>query len=82
MREFAPMPFEAAPPVDDALTRLEAFNTIYELSKRYSAARVTRWVKSAASILGQDTERPADRCLADGAALVNSVCVHCGRDNS
>jgi hypothetical protein len=53
MNEFAPAPFEAVP-VDDALTRLEAFNTIYELSKRYSAARVTRWVKSAASILGQE----------------------------
>lgn len=27
-------------------------------------------------------DRPSDRCLADGAALVNHICVQCGRDNS
>lgn len=31
---------------------------------------------------GRVPERPVDRCLADGAALVNSICVQCGRDNS
>ncbi len=69
------------PPLDDALSRLEAFNRAYDLVTTYGYARVERWVRTAAGIAGQ-TDRPADRCLADGSALINDVCVQCGRDNS
>jgi hypothetical protein len=56
---------------------------------------VTKWIKfhawrdakPAPSLRGQVLsqvvpDRPADRCLADGAALINKTCVRCGRDNS
>ena len=70
-------------PTEEQFELLAAQDGLYALIQKYSAARVLRWVKTLAVIAGQEmTERPADRCLADGAALINGLCVRCGRDNS
>lgn len=52
---------------------------------QYGADKVRKWVRGLAPIAGERSvyiDRPADRCLADGAPLVNSICTKCGSDNS
>jgi hypothetical protein len=69
------------PPPD--VDKLDAMDGLYNLIQKYGATRVMSWIRNLAAIAGQDvTERPADRCLADGGALINRICVQCGRDNS
>jgi hypothetical protein len=59
-------------------------NPIRTLIDRYDVDTVARWVRYHAWRVGQETvERPANRCLADGAVLpATKICVQCGRDNS
>jgi hypothetical protein len=69
-------------PTEEQWEILAAQDGLYVLIQKYGARRVSAWVRNLAAIHGQDIDRPADRCLADGAALVNQICVKCGRDNS
>lgn len=70
-------------PTAEQFELLAVQDGLYQVIKKYGGPRVMRWVRNLSAIAGEDIEdRPADRCLADGGALVNSICVQCGRDNS
>jgi hypothetical protein len=75
-------------PTQEQIEMLEATDGLYNLIQKYGADRVMWWVKTLATIAGKAVDesvyidRPADRCLADGAPLVNSICTRCGCDNS
>lgn len=61
---------------------------LVHLIEQYDVETVARWVRVLAPFAGEYidmsvyAERPADRCLADGAPLINSICTRCGSDNS
>lgn len=71
-------------PTVDQWEILAAQDGLYALIRKYGARRVFSWCRNIATIAGHETEpdRPAHRCLADGAALIHNICVQCGRDNS
>lgn len=82
----AALPFPVKPselPTDELMDLLAVQDGLFNAIQKYGADRMMRWVRNLAAIAGQEvSERPVDRCLADGAALINSICVRCGRDNS
>lgn len=80
--EFHPVTPQFDPPTQEQLERLDGIEALTLLVALHGAATVQRWLVNLAAMQGQDLDRPADRCLADGAALINSICVRCGRDNS
>lgn len=81
--------YAPADPTPDQIEIKEVTDGLFNLIQKYGADRVARWVRNLATIPNQDcgydrfdTDRPSDRCLADGAPLINSVCTRCGQDNS
>lgn len=74
----------AEPLTEDQLAVLDAQEAIQRLAvKLGSYHRLVQITKSIAWMHGEDTERPLNRCLADGVILPTSrICPRCGRDNS
>lgn len=73
-----------ARPADDQFEIVAVQEGLFAAVQKYGAGRVTTWLRNMAALAGQgtDLDRPTDRCLSDGAVLVNHICVQCGRDNS